>query len=247
MLATFRARSPGRALGAILFYEAVWFFVWVLYTLVYHMRCSARARAPYAGPLLIVANHQSYLDPPLVVMCIQRHVSFMARAGLFRNRLFGAWISGLNSIPLNENAPDTAAIRLAIELLGQGRAVLIFPEGSRSEEGAMHQFKRGVWVLLSRARCPVVPVAVEGAFDAWPRSRALPRFWGQRLAAKVGDPIAPETLLTLGDREGLALLAGRIDRMRLDLRRQLRAASGGRYPAPGPGDRPLDARSEFGL
>lgn len=195
-------------------------------------------RVPETGPLLIVANHQSFLDPPIVGTPLERHLDFIARSGLFADERFGRLIHTLNAIPIKEEGGDAAAMKEALRRLGAGRAVLLFPEGSRTFDGAIGPFKRGVAVLVKRARCPVLPVAVEGAFDAWPRTRRLPRL-GARVAVMYGHPIPHDELIESGADAALARLRADIDRMRLELREILRAKTGGRYPAPGPGDHPI--------
>jgi 1-acyl-sn-glycerol-3-phosphate acyltransferase len=101
----------------------------------------------------------------------------------------------------------------------------------------MRPFKRGTWLMMSRALCPVLPVAIEGAYDAWPRTRTLPSLWGKRIRVKIGEPVDHDRLLAMGPDAGLRFLAAEIDAMRLELRAELRRDTGGRYPAPGPGDR----------
>lgn len=239
--ALLRSRNPGRPLWGVLFYECCWSLLWVVLTLFYRLRVVGGERVPRTGPLLVVANHQSFLDPPLVGMGIPgRHLNFIARGGLFSSRLFGGLIRALNAVPIKESGSDTAAIRTALEQLAAGRAVLIFPEGSRTPDGAVHEFKRGAWVLLSRAKCTVVPAAVEGAFDAWPRSglgkRA--RLLGARVAVEFGRPMSHAELAALGPERGLALLRETIDAMRRDLRHEMRRATGGAYPAASAGDAP---------
>ncbi len=220
----------------MLVYEFFWSLLWVALTLVYRLRVVGGERVPRQGPVLLVANHQSFLDPPLVGMGIpSRHLNFIARGGLFSAKGFGWLITALNAVPIKENGSDTAAIRTALEQLAAGRAVLIFPEGSRSPDGAVHEFKRGAWLLMSRAKCPVVPVAIEGAFDAWPRG-GRPRLWGARVAVEFGEAMSHAELSRLGADEGLALLRGRVEAMRQDLRHELRCASGGAFPAAGVGD-----------
>jgi len=83
---------------------------------------------------------------------------------------------------------------------------------------------------------PVQPAAVEGCFDAWPRSRKFPRLFGQRVAVAYGTPIPFAELRALGPDAGLGRLAIEVDALRLDLRSRLRQATHGRLPAPGPGD-----------
>ncbi len=116
--------------------------------------------------------------------------------------------------------------------------MILFPEGSRSPTGLQQPFKRGVALLLKRARCPVVPVAVEGCREALPRGAVVPRFWRARIAAMVGHPIPPDELLKNGPDAALRRLASEIESLRLELRSRLRASTNGRFPPPGPPDLP---------
>ncbi len=218
-------------------YWSIYYSVMALFTLIYRIRRLNTGRIPRRGACLLVANHQSHLDPPLVSMCNPyRQTHFVARLGLFAHGPFAWLITSLNSIPVSEEESDVGAIREILARLEQGVPVILFPEGSRTEDGAMQPFKRGVALLLKRAKCPVVPIAVEGCYDTWPRNRRFPRFWGCRVGASVGVPIAAEELLKDGPDAGLARLAGEIETLRLDLRSRLRAATKGRFPLPGLGD-----------
>ncbi len=218
---------------------AVLFAARLLLRVLFRVRWAGRASVPATGPLLIIANHQSYLDPPLISTGItHRNIDFIARAGLFRNRFFGWLIGTLNSIPITEQGGDTAAMKDALRRLADGKAVLLFPEGSRSHDGTMASFKRGVAVLVKRAKCPVLPAAIEGAYDAWPRERAAPCLAGCRVAVRYGRPIPHDELMTDGPDAALRRLEREIDAMRLELRAELRERTGGRFPPPGPADRP---------
>ncbi len=198
-------------------------------------------RVPATGPVLLVANHESYLDPPLIGVCIrQRELDYIARAGLFENWFMALAMRPLNCIPISEDGNDPRAIREILRRLGEGRAVLIFPEGSRSHDGAMGEFKRGAALLVKRARCPVVPVAVDGCFDAWPRSAERPRIGGQRIACAFGRAIDSETLMERGAEGAMHELEQRVRALRRAVRWRLRRQSQGRLPAHGPGD--TDAR-----
>ena len=115
-----------------------------------------------------------------------------------------------------------------------GRAVLIFPEGSRTTDGRVAPFKRGVAVLVKRSRCPVVPVALEGAYEAWPRSRRLPRWLGHRVAVMYGRPIPHDELMHGGADAALLRLHDEVEAMRLALRERLDRTS----PRPKPGNEP---------
>lgn len=223
-------------------YWFCWFAAYFFGVVFYRLRRFGAERLPPRGPVLIVANHQSHLDPPLLGSSSSvRQWNFIARIGLFRHRGFGWLITALNSIPVKDDGEaDLAAMREALARLARGEVVMIFAEGTRSPDGALHEFLRGVTVLVKRAKCPVMPAAIEGAFDAWPRGRAFPRLWGRRVAIAYGEPIPHEELLRDGPEEALRRLAREVETLRLGLRSKLRAATRGRLPRPGPGDAAAD-------
>jgi len=247
MFAALRAQNPGRSLGSILLYASASWLTRVLCVILYRLRASAgpsRDRragpvvVPMDRPLLVVVNHQSFLDPIVVANILPRQVTFLARATLFHNAAFGALIRNLNAVPLKDDGSDTAAIRITLQQLKLGRCVLIFPEGTRTPDGAMRPFKRGVWLLLSRARCDILPIGLDGTFDAFPRGQALPNLWGQHIAIRVGAPVTHAELSALGPDAGLDHLARTVDTLRLQARADIRHATDGTWPPKGPADQP---------
>lgn len=238
MFERFKAKRPGTPLRHMAAYQFLqWMFCLIL-TTVYRCRVFRSHRVPAGGAVLIVANHQSYMDPPLIGMPVrQRHLDYVARIGLFESRWFGVFIGALNATPIrDQGGGDVGAMRLILGRLAEGRAVVIFPEGSRTHDGAIHEFKRGAAVLLKRSRCPVIPVAVEGCFDAWPRFRRIPRLLGCRVAVAYGRPVEHDVLLADGPEAAMARLHDEVEHLRLCLRRLLRMRSSGRFPPHGPGD-----------
>lgn len=194
-----RAMNPGTSLARILFYECVRRGLVLLFRVIYRAEVVGRENVPATGPLLIAANHQSFLDPPAIGCFVHsRHFNFVARGGLFRFAPFAWFISMLNALPIREDGSDAAAIKETLRRLAQGRAILIFPEGSRTPDGEMHEFKRGVALLVKKARCPVLPASIEGAYEAWPSSRGIPRLLGQRVRVAYGTPIPYDELMKDG-------------------------------------------------
>jgi 1-acyl-sn-glycerol-3-phosphate acyltransferase len=169
------------------------------FTLGLQLRAYGQRHVPESGGVLLLSNHQSFLDPPLVGVPVGRWLTYMARASLYRNPLFGELIRSFNAFPVRRGAVDRQAMRRAIELLNEGHGVVMFPEGSRTPDGSLQPFKGGFRLLLRRAPVPVVPVAIDGAFDAWPRYRRLPRFGKVRVM--YGPPIPAEALIALSDEE----------------------------------------------
>lgn len=209
------------------------------YRLFYRVEAFNPQHVPARGPVIIASNHQSHLDPPLIGSFIRvRPLSFVAKKALFRHGPFGWLISSLNAFPIDDEAGDIAAIRETLRRLAGGHAVLIFPEGTRSPDGAMHEYKRGISLLVKRAKCPVVPVAVEGCFDAFPTGGKL-KLFGRRIAVSYGRPIAFDDLMRDGQDAALTRLARETEALRRDLRTRLRKKTGGAFPPPGPGDRSM--------
>jgi 1-acyl-sn-glycerol-3-phosphate acyltransferase len=222
------------ALQAVIWWVLVRSTARVFFRIVYRYRCFGRSLVPPSGPAIYVANHQSHFDPPLVG-CLVGPFASLARATLFDNRALGWCLSRLGSIRLHQGRGDAAALRAAIDELKAGGRVLLFPEGERCDDGAVKVFQSGILVLVRRTGAPVVPVAIEGLFDIWPRTRKYPRLRG-RIAARVGHPITAQELTSEEPEAAMERLRRAIDAMRLELRRELRDATGGRFPAPGPGD-----------
>lgn len=210
-----------------------WYF-----KLFYRVTLIRDAPVPRTGALIVVSNHQSHFDPPMVgVLLAERPLASLARASLFRNPFFGRFIRYLRAIPLRLGRSDTAAMKEGLQCLKHGEALLIFPEGSRTPDGALHPFQRGTLLMLRRAKAPVLPVAIEGAYDAWPQSRNKPHLFG-RIALKSGRVIPYDELMQEGEDHVLERLREEIERLRMDLRDELRTRTSGRYPAPSAGDTP---------
>lgn len=208
------------------FYWFCWHTLLLIFTLVYRMRRFRMDRVPGSGAVIVAANHQSHLDPPAIgMMFTARPLHFLAREGLFTNRYFAWLITALNAVPVSEEESDIGAIRAILARLEQGVPVLIFPEGSRTPDGEVHEFKRGIALLLKRAKCPVLPIAIEGAFDAFPRTRAFPRLLGGRIAIIAGEPIAHDELLKDGPDAALERLRREIESLRSTLGSRLRASA----------------------
>jgi 1-acyl-sn-glycerol-3-phosphate acyltransferase len=144
-------------------------------------------RLPSSGAFLLVANHQSYLDPVLAGIGVPRGVYFMARRSLFVGPL-GWLIWRLGSFPVNRDRADLSSLREAINRLRRGNPVLIFPEGTRSHDGRLGVFRSGFGVIARRAGVPILPAYIDGSYRAWPRGRFVPR--PAPILVVYGRPIA---------------------------------------------------------
>ena len=235
-------RVPGRPGLAVIWWDLCRMFMQGLVKLCFGLRVVGRNRIPRSGPLLYLSNHQSFLDPVVNgAVAADRPFSPFARESLFRGP-FGWLIRSLGAMPVTGGNADKSIMRSALAELKAGRCVLVYPEGTRTPDGAVHPFKSGVALLLRRSEATIVPVGIEGSFDAWPRQRSRPRL-GRAIEVEVGDPIRREELLADGVPAALERLEDEIDRLRRRCRERLRSRRGPGYPAAGPGDGPTPVRT----
>jgi 1-acyl-sn-glycerol-3-phosphate acyltransferase len=130
---------------------------------------------PSAGPVVLVPNHVSFMDPVLVNIPIHRPLHFMTLEPFFRKPGLGALIRWCRAFPVREDEADRQAVRTAIRILRAGEPLVIFPEGGRSRDGRLQPFRSGTFGIALHAEAPVVPITIAGAFEAWPAHRRLPR------------------------------------------------------------------------
>ena len=157
-------------LYAILKVPAVAFMRWW-----FGLRVTGAEHVPPEGPALIVSNHQSILDPPIIGGSTRRQIFFLAKAELFRIPLFGRLIKALHARPVRREGSDPRALKTAARLLEEGKALLVFPEGTRSLDGSLAEAKPGVGMLAVMSGAPVVPTYVSGTLEALPKGAVRPR------------------------------------------------------------------------
>ena len=157
-----------------LWYRSLQCIFQVAFPAVFKLRVFGRANIPPDGPVVIASNHQSYLDPVLIGVGLNREVHFLARDTLFMVPLFGRLIAYLNAMSLRRDETDVHAFRNALRVLKDDNMLLIFPEGTRTMDGRLQQTRPGWALLAARSRAVVVPAIIEGAHRAWPRSARFP-------------------------------------------------------------------------
>ena len=144
---------------------------------------------PHAGPFLIAANHASFLDPPFVGCHVRRPLAFFARKTLWKPGLASWWLDAVGCIPVDRDGSDVAAIKAVLRALAAGRALVVFPEGTRSADGTLQVPKAGVGLLACRAQVTVVPARIFNSHRALGRDNVL-RI-GTRVSVVYGRPLAP--------------------------------------------------------
>ena len=200
-----------------------WYQFWqrssqVVFSACLGVRVFGRENVPKSGPALLLSNHQSFLDPVLCGMGLPRELDYIARDSLFRNRWFGRYISSLNAFPIQRDQADLAAMRTIIKRLRSGRAIVLFPEATRTRDGRIRPIKGGFVLIVRKAQAPTIPVVIDGAFEAWPRTRRLPSLG--RITVSYGKPITPQQAKTLSRQELVELLNCRLREMQTLIRRR---------------------------
>ncbi|MBN1818069.1 MAG: 1-acyl-sn-glycerol-3-phosphate acyltransferase [Sedimentisphaerales bacterium] len=189
---------------------------------MFRIRTYGRDNIPAKGPLLLLSNHQSYIDPLFCQVPIRRRLCYVARDSLFAVRFFGALVSTLRTIPIRRGQADIHAMKQIIARLKEGDAVCLYPEGTRTPDGRIETLKPGFSLLTRRTGATVVPVVIDGAFECWPRHRKLPR--PGKVAVSYGEPIRAEEIDRMGDRafaeELTRILRQMQRRCRLDMERR---------------------------
>jgi len=170
---------------------------------------------PETGGVLLAANHQSYMDPVLVAMVLPREMHFMARRSLFRNPVFRAIIVSYNAFAIERDTADVKGVKEAIARLEAGNILLVFPEGTRTENGTIGRMKPGIGMLAERAAVPIVPVLIDGAYEVWPKGSRIPRFG--RITMIFGKPLPPVSETTAVNRiyDAVAGLKGELSGCRI--------------------------------
>jgi 1-acyl-sn-glycerol-3-phosphate acyltransferase len=208
--------KPRRSGGSVdgLFYRSLRVVVRAVAWILFRFTVVGAEHLPPTGAAVVVANHQSWLDPIIVPLALPRKPAFLAMEELWRMPVIGTVmrVYGPLAIPLNRGAVDATALKRSLRALQGGALLIIFPEGGISPDGRLRPFHDGAAMLAARAKVPMIPVAIRGTADALPLGRLLPR--RRPVTVRIGPPIAPPGL----DREALTraseTAAAQIDALR---------------------------------
>lgn len=182
--------NPARPEKVRFGYAFLRFICRVIYRVYFRGRVFNRRHVPSGGPVLLVANHQSFLDPPIAAHALDRECGYIARDTLFRNPLIRRFFFYLNAFPVRRGAADVNAVKELLRRLKDGKAVLIFPEATRTRDGTIGQINANSLAVAKRVGVPIVPTLIDGAFEALPRGAKFPR--PRRLTVYYAEPVTAE-------------------------------------------------------
>jgi len=198
----------GHTLFGRCLYSVLWLLCRTVGVALFGIRTRFAEPLPKRGGIILLSSHQSHLDPLLLGLAIDRRISSLARSSLYAFKPFAALITALDAIPIDREKSTLVAMKTVISRLRHGAAVLIFPEGTRTADGRLGEFKSGFGLIAKRANVPVVPVAIVGAYEAWPRARLVPR--PGRIRVEFGRILTAEEVATMDEREIFAVCTQRI-------------------------------------
>ena len=188
-LGSFCEHALSRGVNPILYWTARALLV-PFFLVYFRLARIGREHLPRTGPLLLAANHRSFLDPFVIGALTRRPVYYMAKRELFERR-WQAWLlNGLGAFPVDRGAGDKGAMDTARVILERGDCVVIFPEGTRVRRGPLGSPRRGVGRLALETGAPVTPIAVIGTEDVRRGWRIRPR----RVRIRVGAPLRYPTV-----------------------------------------------------
>ena len=163
----------------------------IFFRLGFGLKAYGLENIPKDGGFLLAANHASYFDPPAIGCPLPRQICYFARKTLFKG--FFAWLlPRLKTIPVDRDGDsDVSALKRVFKELKNGEGLILFPEGTRTEDGELQPAQRGVGMIACRSQVPVVPVRIYGSYEALSRTAKKPS-WGKKITVVYDKPMLPE-------------------------------------------------------
>jgi 1-acyl-sn-glycerol-3-phosphate acyltransferase len=147
----------------------------VLFKLYFRLRVEGKENIPTEGGYIIVANHISFLDPLLICTIVPRIIHYLTYAIYYYARPLHWYCKRVHCIPIKKDGKDISSLKKALRLLKTGELIGIFPEGVRSSTGQLQEPEPGVALIALKAKVPILPVGIRGAYEAFPRGAKFPR------------------------------------------------------------------------
>ncbi|NBD17395.1 MAG: 1-acylglycerol-3-phosphate O-acyltransferase [Cyanobacteria bacterium] len=179
-----RQREPVTSL--ILYHLFKWSVVSPMFNFYFRGKLYGRENVPQKGALVVVSNHASLFDPPLLSCCVGRPVAYMAKEELFEIPVLKQAISLYGAYPVKRVQADRSAIRAALKTLEQGWAAGIFLQGTRTPDGRITQPKLGAAMIAAKAQAPILPVSLWGTEKIPQSGTPFPL-----ITARIAEPLPP--------------------------------------------------------
>lgn len=135
-----------------------------LFLFVYRIKSQGKENIPKEGGVIFAVNHRSWVDPFMVALTSPRPLTFMAKAELFKNPIFGKALKALGAFPVKRGKGDLAAVKTALSILKEEKVMMIFPEGTRVKKGQTVEAKPGVAMFAIHAKTPIIPIKIDGEY-----------------------------------------------------------------------------------
>jgi len=168
----------------------LYFLVWItsrmIFSLFYDIKISGVENLPDSGCIL-ASNHASFFDPPAIGSSLPNPIYYLARKSLWNNPIIKWGFDRLNCIPVDQEKPDMTGLKRMIQVVRDGNAVIMFPEGTRTHDGQLRPAQPGIGMVVAKTGAPVVPIRIYGTFEAFPRTGKLRLFVPMRLM--IGKPL----------------------------------------------------------
>jgi 1-acyl-sn-glycerol-3-phosphate acyltransferase len=173
-------------------YRLGWLVFRAMYRFYFRWRVFNAEQVPLEGPVILAANHASFLDPPLIGSGLRRGINYLARESLFRFPGMGALLRSWQVVPVDRDGGGAAGLKAILDRLLAGGAIILFPEGTRTRDGQLQSARSGIGLVVIKSDAPVVPVRTFGTFEAYGRHVKFPR--PISVAVKYGQPMQFEAL-----------------------------------------------------
>lgn len=181
----------------------------VSYVLWFRVRIEGRHHVPLDGGGMLLSTHQSVMDPILLGLACNRSLNFLARSTLFKNPAFSLLLRILNSIPIDRERGGLSGLREMLTRLRSGELVVLFPEGTRTSDGAIGALKAGFLPIARRSEVPLIPVAIVGAFECMPKGSnwLIPK----PVAVVFGKPLSVQQYQSMSDDQIVESIASSLE------------------------------------
>ncbi len=197
-----------RSLPVVTFQWLVRWMFRLQLTIAYRMRVHGLENFPKSGSTLICSNHQSFLDPMVLGVACPEPLNYLARKTLFKPGPVQMFLSLNDAIPIDRDSIGLSGIKESLKRLKRGEMLVVFPEGTRTDDGGLRPFQPGFDLLARRSKSRLLPIALDGCYQAFPRDAKLPRLGEIRVV--IGDPIEYDEYKDWSAEETLAYIEARV-------------------------------------